>query len=45
MISLHHDTEESNVEDNLSKLDDSVAIAGRKAMLQRLDLSGVIVTK
>ena len=30
---------------NLSKLDDSVAIAGRKAMLQRLDLSGVIVTK
>ena len=29
----------------LSKLDDSVAIAGRKAMLQRLDLSQLIVTK
>ena len=30
---------------NLSKLDDSVAIAGRKAMLQRLDLYDLIVTK
>ena len=30
---------------NISKLDDSVAIAGRKAMLQRLDLSSLIVTK
>ena len=29
----------------LSKLDDSLAIAGRKAMLQRLDLSQLIVTK
>ena len=30
---------------SLTKLDDSVAIAGRKAMLQRLDLSQLIVTK
>ena len=29
----------------LKKLDDSLAIAGRKAMLQRLDLSQLIVTK
>lgn len=30
---------------NLTKLDDSVAIAGRKAMLQRLDLSHLNLTK